>query len=91
MGAEHVLDDHAARLSRAAGAATRTWCGCARGGSTTRPTPWCAPGDAGQVAAVLAACGQAGVAVVPFGGGTSVVGGRGGACAAPTTRPSRST
>jgi alkyldihydroxyacetonephosphate synthase len=33
------------------------------------------PADAGEVAAVLAACTRAGVAVVPFGGGTSVVGG----------------
>ncbi|MFN8112487.1 MAG: FAD-binding oxidoreductase [Solirubrobacterales bacterium] len=34
-----------------------------------------APPDAEHVAAVLAACAAAGVAVVPFGGGTSVVGG----------------
>ena len=33
------------------------------------------PGSAAEVAAVLAACASAGVAVVPFGGGTSVVGG----------------
>ncbi|HET8976068.1 MAG TPA: FAD-binding oxidoreductase [Solirubrobacterales bacterium] len=33
------------------------------------------PDDASQVAALLAACTKAGVAVVPFGGGTSVVGG----------------
>jgi alkyldihydroxyacetonephosphate synthase len=33
------------------------------------------PRDQGEVAAVLDWCGQAGVAVVPFGGGTSVVGG----------------
>jgi alkyldihydroxyacetonephosphate synthase len=34
-----------------------------------------APGSADEVAAVLRACSDAGVAVVPFGGGTSVVGG----------------
>jgi len=34
-----------------------------------------APADADRVAAVLGACAEAGVAVVPFGGGTSVVGG----------------
>ena len=34
-----------------------------------------APPDAAHVAAVLEACAAAGVAVVPFGGGTSVVGG----------------
>jgi alkyldihydroxyacetonephosphate synthase len=33
------------------------------------------PGSAAEVAAVLRACSDAGVAVVPFGGGTSVVGG----------------
>jgi alkyldihydroxyacetonephosphate synthase len=33
------------------------------------------PADSRRVAAVLEACGAAGVAVVPFGGGTSVVGG----------------
>ncbi|MGZ5314299.1 MAG: FAD-binding oxidoreductase [Solirubrobacterales bacterium] len=34
-----------------------------------------APGDASRVAALLEACSGSGVAVVPFGGGTSVVGG----------------
>ena len=34
-----------------------------------------APADAAQVQAVLQACSEAGVAVVPFAGGTSVVGG----------------
>ena len=34
-----------------------------------------AAGDASRVAALLAACAESGVAVVPFGGGTSVVGG----------------
>jgi alkyldihydroxyacetonephosphate synthase len=34
-----------------------------------------APGDARELAAVLYACAEAGVAVVPFSGGTSVVGG----------------
>jgi alkyldihydroxyacetonephosphate synthase len=33
------------------------------------------PGDAAEVAAVLRVCADAGVAVVPYGGGTSVVGG----------------
>jgi alkyldihydroxyacetonephosphate synthase len=33
------------------------------------------PGDAGRLPAVLGACAEHGVAVVPFGGGTSVVGG----------------
>src|SRR5262245_28962528 len=33
------------------------------------------PADAGRAAATIAACSDAGVAVVPYGGGTSVVGG----------------
>ncbi|HVQ97244.1 MAG TPA: FAD-binding oxidoreductase, partial [Mycobacterium sp.] len=33
------------------------------------------PGDEGDIAEVLRYCGQHGIAVVPFGGGTSVVGG----------------
>jgi alkyldihydroxyacetonephosphate synthase len=42
---------------------------------TEAPDAVLAPPDAEHVAAVLSACAAAGVAVVPFGGGTSVVGG----------------
>jgi alkyldihydroxyacetonephosphate synthase len=45
-----------------------------RSGAFTAPDAVVAPG-AEQVGAVLAACSELGVAVVPFGGGTSVVGG----------------
>ena len=47
-----------------------------RGGElAAAPDAVLAPADAGAVAAVLAACADAAIAVVPFGGGTSVVGG----------------
>ncbi len=46
-----------------------------RGRIESAPDAVLAPPDAAHVAAVLAACAAAGVAVVPFGGGTSVVGG----------------
>ncbi len=47
-----------------------------RGGSLEHaPDAVVFPRGAGDIAAVLHACGEAGCAVVPFGGGTSVVGG----------------
>ena len=47
-----------------------------RGGSLdAAPDAVLAPGDADSIAATLAACSAAAIAVVPFGGGTSVVGG----------------
>ncbi len=42
---------------------------------TAAPDAVLAPADADSVAATLAACARAGIAVVPYGGGTSVVGG----------------
>jgi len=46
-----------------------------RGDLPSAPDAVVAPADAAAVAATLAACSEAGIAVVPFGGGTSVVGG----------------
>ena len=66
----------ASRASRTPpAAATTTSCGCARAWSTRHPTRSSTRRDAAEVAAVLRACAEEGVAVVPFGGGTSVVGG----------------
>ena len=56
-------------------AATPTWSGFAPGGSRTAPDAVVLPGSAAEVARVLEVCAREGVAVVPFGGGTSVVGG----------------
>jgi len=46
-----------------------------RSGAFPAPDAVVLPGSAEQVAAVLRACAALGIAVVPFGGGTSVVGG----------------
>ncbi|MHB8961499.1 MAG: FAD-binding oxidoreductase [Candidatus Limnocylindrales bacterium] len=75
VGAEHVLVDDDARLVRAAG---RSYLDLLRlRGSQTLDAPDAVvlPGTAAEVAGVLRACADAGLAVVPFGGGTSVVGG----------------
>ena len=44
------------------------------GDASAAPDTVVQPGSADEVEAVLRACADAGVAVVPFGGGTSVVG-----------------
>ncbi len=75
VGAEHVLDDHDTRVSRAAGRSYPDLVRLRAGRLDHAPDAVVRPADAGQVAAVIAACALAGVAVVPFGGGTSVVGG----------------
>ena len=78
-----------ARRACCAAAASPTWI-CWRSAPATcssAPDAVVAPGDAAQVAAVLRECAQAGVAVVPFGGGTSVVGGLGGRVAVRVARP----
>ena len=59
----------------AAASPTSTCSPSAPGDCEDAPDAVVAPGDHEQVAAVLQACAEAGVAVVPFGGGTSVVGG----------------
>ena len=72
-----VRDDHAARVAaRRRAAATRTWCVCARARRLSAPDAVALPGLArSRSQAVLEACARERVAVVPFGGGTSVVGG----------------
>jgi alkyldihydroxyacetonephosphate synthase len=75
VGEEHVTDDHATRVSRAAGRSYPDLLALRRGRLESAPDAVVRPADGAQVAGVLAACSAAGVAVVPFGGGTSVVGG----------------
>ncbi len=74
VGADGVRDDRLARVGHAAG---RSYPDLVRlrAGLATGPDLVVYPGDHDQVRAVLEACSDAGVAVVPFGGGTSVVGG----------------
>jgi len=75
VGAEHVEADHGARVAHAAGRSYPDLVRLRSGDAPGAPDAVVAPASADEVAAVLAACTQARVAVVPFGGGTSVVGG----------------
>jgi alkyldihydroxyacetonephosphate synthase len=74
-GAEYVRDDHRTRVLRAAGKSYLDLLALRAGALDAAPDLVVAPGSHAEVAAVLAACGEHGAAVVPFGGGTSVVGG----------------
>ncbi|WP_099021929.1 FAD-binding oxidoreductase [Mycolicibacterium palauense] len=75
VGAENIATDAAARLLRAGGKSTLDLLRRAERGEQDAPDAVLAPGSEDEVAAVLAYCSDRRVAVVPFGGGTSVVGG----------------
>ena len=70
-----VRDDAAARVGRCRGKSYIDLLRQRAGDCEDAPDAVVAPESAEAVTAVLAACAEAGVAVVPFGGGTSVVGG----------------
>jgi alkyldihydroxyacetonephosphate synthase len=70
-----VREDDAARVLRTRGKSYLDLLASRRGDFASAPDAVVAPADAEGVAAVLRVCGEYGVAVVPFGGGTSVVGG----------------
>jgi len=75
VGEEHVRDDRAARVEHAAGRSYPDLVRLRSGALEGAPDAVVSPGSADQVRALLAECSSARVAVVPFGGGTSVVGG----------------
>jgi alkyldihydroxyacetonephosphate synthase len=75
VGAAHVRDDRAGRVLRAAGKSYLDLLAMRAGACDEAPDVVVAPADHAQAAAVLRACAEAGAAVIPFGGGTSVVGG----------------
>ncbi|MGH2741833.1 MAG: FAD-binding protein, partial [Thermoleophilaceae bacterium] len=75
VGADRVLDDRAARVAHAAGRSYVDLVRLRSGDASSAPDAVVAPGSADEVRVVLDACAGARVAVVPFGGGTSVVGG----------------
>ncbi len=75
VGPEHVRDDLEARVVHAAGKSYPDLVRQRAGDCEHAPDAVVYPADHEQVVAVLAACTEAQVAVVPFGGGTSVVGG----------------
>ena len=70
-----VRDDAAARVLRARGKSYLDLLASRAGEFASAPDAVVAPGSEAQAAEVLRLCGEYGVAVVPFGGGTSVVGG----------------
>lgn len=74
VGPEWVSADDADRLPRAGGKSTLDLLRRRRAGQDA-PDAVVLPADTGEVAAILEWCSANGVAVVPFGGGTSVVGG----------------
>jgi alkyldihydroxyacetonephosphate synthase len=75
VGEENLLDDRATRVAHAAGRSYPDLVRLRSGDASGAPDAVARPSSSAQVAALLAACSDANVAVVPFGGGTSVVGG----------------
>ncbi len=86
LGEEHVRTDRDARLRRAGGRSYLDLLRRRAGDASDAPDAVAWPGTTGETAALLALCSERGVVVVPFGGGTSVVGGLSGVD--PDDRPS---
>ena len=70
-----VTDDREARIAHARGKSYRDLIRIRTGDASGAPDAVVLPTSPGQVEALLELCAQEGIAVVPFGGGTSVVGG----------------
>lgn len=75
VGQGNVSADEAQRLPRARGKSTPDLLAWRLRPAVDCPDAAVAPRDDDEVAALLDWCGREGVAIVPFGGGTSVVGG----------------
>ena len=75
LGGTGLREDREARAEHAAGRSYPDLVRLRSGEGLSAPDAVLAPGSADQVRAVLDVCGRERVAVVPFGGGTSVVGG----------------
>jgi alkyldihydroxyacetonephosphate synthase len=75
VGGDHVLLDHDTRLHRTRGKSTPDLLKLRHGDGLDSPDAVVRPGTHDEVAAVIAWCVRRNVALVPFGGGTSVVGG----------------
>jgi alkyldihydroxyacetonephosphate synthase len=75
VGTQGVRDDHAERVLHAAGKGYPDLVRIRAGEPDGAPDAVVIPADHAQVRAVLALCAETSIAVVPFGGGTSVVGG----------------
>ncbi|NLT06383.1 MAG: FAD-binding oxidoreductase [Solirubrobacterales bacterium] len=74
-GLDAVDDGHAARVAHAAGRSYPDLLRLRSGALEHAPDAVVTPSSRAQLAPLLAECARHGVAVVPFGGGTSVVGG----------------
>lgn len=75
VASEHVLTDDAARVRHTRGKSTPDLLRIRAGDASAAPDAVVLPGSHDEVLAVLRVCARHRVAVVPFGGGTSVVGG----------------
>jgi alkyldihydroxyacetonephosphate synthase len=75
VGAEHVHDGHAQRVLHAAGKGYPDLVRLRAGEPEGAPDAVVYPGGHDQLRALLELCARSSLAVVPFGGGTSVVGG----------------
>jgi alkyldihydroxyacetonephosphate synthase len=85
VGAAHVRSDREARVGRSGGLSYLDLLRHRAAGELAVPDAVVLPADPDEVTAVVTTCAALGIGVVPFGGGTSVVGGvaalRGGAVA----------
>lgn len=75
VGADHLRTGDRDRLLHAGGKSTLDLLRRKDSGEQDAPDAVLLPGSEDEVAAILQHCSQHGIAVVPFGGGTSVVGG----------------
>ncbi len=75
VGAEHLREDRLTRVAHAAGRGYHDLVRLRAGDASGAPDAVAFPSSAGEVAELLRTCVEEEIAVVPFGGGTSVVGG----------------
>jgi alkyldihydroxyacetonephosphate synthase len=75
LGEENVSTERDARLRHAGGRSYLDLLRRREGDASDAPDAVVTPGSTADTAALLAACSEMGVVAVPFGGGTSVVGG----------------
>ncbi len=75
LGEDHVHTDHETRVRHTRGRSTPDLLRMRAGDGSDAPDAVVRPADHEQVASVVAWCSEHRVALVPFGGGTSVVGG----------------
>lgn len=75
VGADQVTSDHDARVAHTRGWSTPDLLKLRSGDTADAPDAVVFPGSHDEVVAVLRACAEHAVAVVPYSGGTSVVGG----------------